>query len=145
MNIAAGDDDEVGAVAGLGEGRCRPAGGLEDLEIPVLCFAQGVIDDAACALGKRHHRAHAFDIGGKAAKEGKLGFADQPRRFLDRLGERDILAVYGRVGRRQFPFEPRDRLATAVLDDLEARFAPFDDEVVAKRAAERVDHVLEHS
>ena len=40
------------------------------LEIAVLRLAQGVIDDAARALGERHHRAHALDIGGKPAIEG---------------------------------------------------------------------------
>ena len=106
-------------------------------------LARSMIDDAARLLGKRQYRAHAPHIGGKAAEKGKLGLADEPRRFLDRSCELDILAVHRRARRRQFALEACDRLARAVLDDFEPGFGPFDHEVVAKRATERVHHVLE--
>ena len=77
-----------------------PAGRLQHFEIAVLRLAQGVIDDAARALGERHHRAHALDVGGKPAIERKLGLADQLGRFLDGLGEVDVLAADLRARRR---------------------------------------------
>ena len=100
MDVAAGDDDEVGAVARLGQGRHDPAGRLHNLEVAVLRLAQGVIDDAARALGERHHRAHAFDIGGEPAEQGQLGLANELGGFLDGLGEIDVLAADLRAGRR---------------------------------------------
>ena len=62
------------------------------LKLRYCASLERVIDDAAAALGERHHRAHALDIGGKPAIERQLRLADQLGRLLDRLGEIDILA-----------------------------------------------------
>ena len=72
-HVAADDDDEIGAVARLGERRRDPAGALQDPEIAVLALAQGVIDHAAGPVGERHHGAHALDIGAEAAEHGIVG------------------------------------------------------------------------
>ena len=47
VHVAADDDDEVGAVARLGERGHDPAARLHDLDVAVLALAQRVIDDAA--------------------------------------------------------------------------------------------------
>src|SRR4029079_12383593 len=72
MDVAAGDDEEIAAVARLGERGHHPAGRLQHFEIAVLRLAERVIDDAARALGERDHCAHAFDIGGNPAIEREL-------------------------------------------------------------------------
>ncbi len=86
---------------------------LHDLEVAVLRLAQGVIDDAARAFGERHHRAHAFDVGGKPAIHRQLRLADQLGSRVDRLGEIDILAFDLRARRREFALEAGDRLAVS--------------------------------
>jgi hypothetical protein len=145
LDVATGDDDEIGAVARLGQGGHRPTRRLQNLQIPVERLARGMVDDTARALGKRQHRTHAANVGGKSAKQGKLGLADQLCCFRNRRRKIGIFAIHARVGPRQFTFETGDRFAGAVLDHLEAGFAPLNHEIVGKRAAERVDHVLEHS
>ena len=86
---------------------------LHDLEIPVLRLAEGVIDNAARAFGERHHRTHAFDVGGKPAIHRQLCLADQLGGRVDRLGEIDILAFDLGARRREFPLEAGDRLAVS--------------------------------
>ena len=93
LDVAAGDDEKICTVARLGERRHHPSGRLQHFEIAVLRLAQGVIDDAARALGERDHRAHALDIGGKPAIERKLRLAEQLSCLLDGLAKGDILAA----------------------------------------------------
>ena len=143
VDVAAGDDEEIGAVARLGQGRGHPARRLQDLEVAVLRLAEGMIDDAARALGKRHHRAHALDVGGKPAIKGELGLADQLGRFLDGLGEIDILAFDLGARRRELALEAGDRLAIAILQNLQPLVGALDGEVVAQHPAKRAGDVLE--
>ena len=103
-----------------------------------------MIDDAAAPLGQRQHRAHALDIGGEPAIERLRRLADQLAGLLDRLGEIDLLAGDLRARRRQLAFEPCDRFAAAVLQYLEALIGALDDEIVRKRPAKRIGHVLEN-
>ena len=99
-----------------------------DVVQPALCstltlrycaFAQGMIDHAAGTLGERKRRAHALNVGGKPAKQGTVGLADERRGFLDRFGEGDVLASDLRAARRQLAFEAADRPPAAVLEDLQ--------------------------
>ena len=143
VNVAAGNDEEVGAVADLADGRHHPAGGLHDLEISVLRLAESVIDDAARAFGERHHGTHAFDVGGKTAIHRQLCLADQLGSRVDRLGEIDILAFDLGARRREFPLEAGDRLAVAIIENLEPFVGALDRQVVGQRPAKRVGDVLE--
>ncbi len=90
VHVGADDDEEVGAVARLGERGHDPAARLHDVEVAVLAFAQRVIDDAAGAVGERQDGAGAGDVGGHAAVERQLGLANEPGGGLHRLLEADL-------------------------------------------------------
>ena len=113
------------------------------LVLRILPLAQGMVDDAAAPLGKRHRRAHAVDVGGEPAKERQLGTLDQRRGGLDGLIERHLLA--GDHGRRlrQRPLKSGDRFAATIVADLELAAFARDIDVVAQHAAKRACHILE--
>ena len=50
--------------------------GLHDFDVAVLAFTQRVVDDAAGAVGQRHHGAGAVDVGGHAAIKRQPGGLD---------------------------------------------------------------------
>src|SRR6476659_4679128 len=103
-----------------------------------------MIDHAAGTLGEGKRRAHALNAGGKPAKQGIVGLADERRCFLDRFGEGDVLASDLRAARRQLAFEAADRPPASVLEDLQRAVVILDFEIVAQHAAKRTSYVFEH-
>lgn len=103
----AGDNEEIGAVARLGERRHHPAGGLQYLEIAVLGVAQRMVDDAAALLCEGHDRADAFDVGREATKDRQAAFTDETGRGCYGLVQRHIFSVDLRRRFRELSFEAR--------------------------------------
>ena len=137
------DNEKVGAVARLGERRRDPAHTLQDSEVAELGFAEGVIDDAAGAIGERQRRAHALDVGAEPAIERQLRLADQGRGRFDGVGERRILAPHLGTCRRKLALEAGGRPGAAILQHLQPVAVTLDLEIVAEHPAKRAGHVLE--
>ena len=115
VDVAAGDDEEVGAVARLGERRHHPAGGLQHSEIAILGVAQRMVDDAAALFREGDDRADAFDVGCEAAEDRQAAFTDETGRGSYGFVQRHIFAVDLRSGFRERPFEAGNRFHAAVL------------------------------
>ena len=73
VHVGADDEQEVGAIADLGERGHDPAARLHDAEVAVLAFAQRMIEHAAGTVGDRQNGAGAGDVAGHAAVERQLG------------------------------------------------------------------------
>src|SRR4051812_17119183 len=115
MDVAARDDEEVGAVARLGEGGRHPTRCLEHAKIPVLRFAKGVIDYTAAALGDRHDGAHAVDVGREPAEQRQAALVDELCRLTYGLGQGNISPVDLRLAFDEWAFEAGHRLRATVL------------------------------
>ena len=142
LRVRADDDDEIGAIASLGQGGGDPAARLQHPEIAELRIAQRVIDDATGAVGERHHSAHAFDIGRQAAKHRQPRLAHEFGGGTHRSFERDGLAVDLRAGCRESALETGDRLLAIRVADFQVSAGARNLKIVAHDATERARHML---
>lgn len=93
IEVAPGDDEQVGTITSFRKRRRQPSARLHDPDIAIYECAQGVIDNATAAFGEGHDRAHAFDACCQSAKDRQTAFADQLGGCCDSFFERNVFAV----------------------------------------------------
>ena len=116
VHIGADDEQQVGAIAHLGERRHDPAARLHYAEVAILALAERMIEHAAGAVGDRQDGARTGDVAGHAAVKRELRPTDETRGGLHRLLETNLPAVNERLGRRQRALEPGSGTRAAVAD-----------------------------
>ena len=142
VEVAAGNDEEIGAVAGFRQRRHHPAGRLKHSEIAILPFAQRMIDNAAALLSESHDGADAVDIRPKTAKDRQAARLDETRCCGDGLIQRNVVTIDLRIGLDEGPLEAGDRFHATVLQNLQTITGGSDFEIVAQDAAKRAGNVL---
>ena len=98
MHVGADEDEQIGAVARLGQRRHDPATALHDGEVAELSLAQRVVDDAPGMIGDCQDGADAVDVGGESAVKGKVGLGDETGGGLDGIFLGDRLALEAELG-----------------------------------------------
>jgi len=131
-------DDQVGAIARLRKRARDPAAILVGEQVAELGARIDVVDDRAAAIGQRHGRARAGDVGRESAEQRLRRGAQDCGGRGDRLGERGVAPGDARrgtqvVGARVAVAAQR----AAVLENAYRAGAILDAQVVAEQSAER--------